>query len=191
MCNLMERQSVSNSGGTKASIPSPQVITHQPFPSSTATALDLSSAPPARNCCCRLWQRLWFKITLAAFVLIAIVLAIALPIGLRKASASGAPGNARRQMQPPQQALGPRLDTSGMSLVFAEDFTAFDTATWNYDIGDGQDYGLQRWAHQPLVLLSRNPTRLTYPRVVPGVVLQTHFMVQDSRFQTASINERP
>lgn len=139
MCNLMELQSVSNSGGTKASIPSPQVITHEPFPSSTATALDLSSAPPARNCCCRLWQRLWFKITLAVLVLIAIVLAVALPIGLSKAS-----GNARRQMQPPQQALGPRLDTSGMTLVFAEDFTAFDTATWNYDIGDGQDYGLQR-----------------------------------------------
>jgi hypothetical protein len=31
-----------------------------------------------------------------------------------------------------------------MALVFADDFTSFDTSVWNYDVGDGSDYGLQR-----------------------------------------------
>jgi hypothetical protein len=61
--------------------------------------------------------------------------------------------------QPPQYALGPRLNTSGMAAVIADDFTSLDTSVWNYDFGDGSDYGLWRW-EVGKVLLAVFPTGL-------------------------------
>lgn len=148
MCDLMQRQSISNSGavvsssGAKDAVPVSQVIAHQPYStagnSNPASGVGHASGS-ARGCCCGLWQKRWFKILVLLLATAAVVLAVALPVGLTRAAA------ARRRMQPPQHALGPRLNTSGMTLVFADDFTSLDTTVWNYDIGDGSDYGLQRW----------------------------------------------
>jgi hypothetical protein len=162
MCDLMQRQSLSNSGaklssnGAKQHSSGPEVIiSHQPNISSSAQYAVGAAFPggaPPRGCCSRLWQTCWFRTLLLAVLLAGVVLAIALPLGLRQATqgpaaaapAAGPAAAAERRMQPPQGALGPRFNTTGMALVFADDFTSFDTSVWNYDIGDGSDYGLQR-----------------------------------------------
>lgn len=144
MTDLMQRQSTSNNGavvsrsGSKQHVPVSQVITHHPYSADISpVAPECPSAAGARGCCCRLWQKLWFRILVAVLVLAAIAVAIAVPIAVSRAAAG-------RRMRPPQHSLGPRLNTSGMALIFAEDFTQFDASVWNYDIGDGQDYGLNR-----------------------------------------------
>jgi hypothetical protein len=147
MSNLMQRQSTSNSGAVVSSsgtkhLPVSQIITHHAYsvgadllgPSTCAQA----GAAGVRGCCCRLWQKLWFKIIVAMVLLAALAVAIAVPVAMSRRAAT------RRGMLPPQYGLGPRLNTSGMTLVFADDFTQFDAGAWNYDVGDGQDYGLKR-----------------------------------------------
>lgn len=149
MLELIQRQTPSSSGpylssnaAAKERVPVSQIITRPP---TTAGCPDGAGADvPKRGsqgCCCGLWQQRWFKLLVVVLAIALVVLAVALPVGLARAAA------ARRRMQPPQHDLGPRLNTSGMVLVFADDFTSLDTSVWNYDIGDGADYGLQRcWA---------------------------------------------
>jgi hypothetical protein len=103
-----------------------------------------------------MWQKRWFRFLMLLLAIAAVLLAVALPIGLQyrpsptsnaaaaEAAIVTAAAAEPRRMQPPQHALGPRLNTSGMALVFADDFTSLDTSVWNYDIGDGSDYGLWR-----------------------------------------------
>lgn len=149
MCALMQRQSTSSSGTvnnssgtdgpTKQHVPVSQVITHNSDPAPAACTAPATAAGAPAHCCCRLWQRLWFKVLVAVLLLAAVAVAIAVPVAVSRAAA-------RRRMLPPQHSLGPRLSTDSMALVFGEDFTQFDASSWNYDIGDGSDYGLNRWA---------------------------------------------
>lgn len=148
MTELTQRQSWSASGGTTAAANSKHFSSNAPLPMTVDIASQHNNTQHSpyhpqgssngRGCCSSLWQRLWFRILVVLLVLTAVVLAIALPVALsRKAAAA-------RQRQPPQYALGPRLNTSQMTLVFADDFTSFDGSIWNTEVGDGADYGLQR-----------------------------------------------
>jgi hypothetical protein len=93
-----------------------------------------------------LWQRVranpWLSLLL--FVLVLGGVAVALGVGLQRAAFQAAQPTPRPGMQPPQGPLGARLDTSGAKLVFAEDWTWFNASTWNVQLGDGADYGLER-----------------------------------------------
>lgn len=143
MFSLMERQSTSNSGGVNKQqqcLQPPECVTTVTQPAQACGA----GGVPAGNtssCCFKLGRHPWVRVTLFIFVLAAVVLAIALPLGLNRTAAAAAD---KAKMQPPQQSLGPRLNTSGMALVFADDFTHFDGDTWNVEMGDGSDYGLDR-----------------------------------------------
>lgn len=146
MCELMLRQSTSNSGAVLSisgtnHLPVSQIVTHQSYSAGADPLGPSAGAAGPRGCYCRLWRKPWFKILVAAVLLAAVAVAIAVPVAMSRRAT-------RRGILPPQHGLGPRLNTSGMALVFADDFTQFDAGTWNHDIGDGQDYGLNRWVRK-------------------------------------------